>query len=366
MNILFYYPHNTRTIPIDVPLLALKKRGHEIFLLTMSPKGSLHEFYENNHIKPFEQKCNSKVKQVYELVHFCKTHRIDVIHSHLQQANLIALIASFFMKHTKVHLFRHHCKFHFLLNTTELRPPLKERLSDKIINLLSKQVIVPSSGVKHAMITHEGAIPSKIRIIPYMYHFKESSNLNQNEINIIKTSYPAYLRVIMVARLTPFKRHLHAIKPIGKLIQEGYSIQLLVMDDGPELPRLKSYVSQHRLTNSIHFLGFKKNIMNYIAACDIIIHPSLTEASNSAIKEAGFLRKAAIVCDRVGDFNDYITNNENGYLIDPNAFQEKAYDLLREMYENQKKMIVLGNNLHQSVMKKFSFSESVVDLYERL
>ena len=57
-----------------------------------------------------------------------------------------------------------------------------------------------------------------------------------------------------------------------------------------------------------------------MAACDLMIHPSLSDASNSAIKEMGLLSKAVAVCSEVGDFDEYIVNDVNGFLMSPINF----------------------------------------------
>ena len=53
-------------------------------------------------------------------------------------------------------------------------------------------------------------------------------------------------------------------------------------------------------------VGFREDFVNYMAAADLLIHPSLTEASNNVVKEMGLLQKGVAVCRHVGDFNDFI------------------------------------------------------------
>lgn len=370
MNILFYYPFNRRTIPIDVPLLALKERGHTIILLTFSPHGSLHEFYESHGIQTYSHETlpgvQGKIQLVSKLIRFCKEKKIDVIHSHLQQANLITVIAGLFLKNTRIALFRHHCKFHFLLKEKTLQPPKKEVLADWITNRLAKKIIVPSSGVKNAMVRHEKTPESKVEIIPYIYDFEQMANIEVKAVEEIRSSFTSELRVIMVSRLTPFKRHLEGIKAVEKMIQDGHSVTLLIMDDGPEIGKLTKYVAHNNLENHIHFLGFRTNILDFISASDIILHPSLTDASNSAIKECGLFGKVALVCDEVGDFNDYIDHEKNGFLLDPNNFIDEAYAIMKELYSKPEQRMILGENLRQSVLERFSISKETIDAYERL
>ncbi len=304
--------------------------------------------------------------QVWELIRFCKKHKVDIIHSHLQQTNLIATIASKFMAKTRVVPFRHHCKFHHLIDDPSLRPSKKEIWADQIINRLSKIIIVPASSVKAAMVEQEQVTPNKVKVIPYIYHFKEMERILNLNAEAIKIQYPAVLRMIMVSRLTPYKRHLIALNAIIPLIQGGHDIQLLIMDTGPEMGKLKKEVKKEGVSDKIHFLGFQSNILEYIAAADVLIHPSLTDASNSAVKEAGLFEKLVMVCDRVGDFNDYIVHGENGYLFSAQEFVSECQTVLKKVMVEKNRISEMGSKLKKAVTAKFSYNESVVDQYERL
>ena len=371
MNILFYYPSNKRTIPIDIPLLELKKRGHTIFLLTATERGPLHDLYEKYRIfsEAHVVKTNNKIQrfilQLVYLVKFCRRNKIDVIHSHLQQANVVAVFARFFCE-ARVITFRHHCKFHFLLKSTQLQPSVNERLGDKLINFFSKKIIVPSNAVRDVMIRFEGVNKNKIDIIPYVYDFDSMRAINQAEVNRIKTSYPGRLRVIMVSRLTLYKRHDIVIDIITPFIKSGLDIQLLIMDDGPQLEIIRNLIHERGLSDRIHLLGFQYNILNYIAASDVVVHPSLTEASNSAIKEAGLLKKIVLVCNQVGDFNDYIKHGENGFLLSADNFVEEAKEILKAIYDNKAGYSEFGNRLHDEVVERFKVTNAVIEKYENL
>lgn len=366
MTILFYYPFNNRTIPIDVPLLALKDRGHKVLLLTQGTKGDLHELYEQHGIPTFCHKSKTKPGQVRELISFCSEHKVDVIHSHLQQANLTAVLASLFMNKTKVVSFRHHCKFEHLIDKTDLKPSAKEIWADKIINRLAQKIVVPATAVKTSMIEKEGVNPEKIVIIPYIYHFDKMSKIDRSNSEKIRQAHQADLIAIMVSRLTPYKRHIEALKPIASLIKSGYDIQLLIMDTGPELESLKAFIKEENIQQNIHFLGFQRNILEYISAADILIHPSLTDASNSAVKEAGLFEKTVIVCDQVGDFNDYIIHEENGFLLPADKFSTQCEHIVKTMIANPTRRKEIGTKLRDRIIEKFSYSEDVVTQYENL
>ena len=153
---------------------------------------------------------------------------------------------------------------------------------------------------------------------------------------------------------------------IKKLVGEGYDIKMIVLDEGFEKDTLSQYIVDNNLTDDIFMLGFKTDFINYMAASDLLIHPSLTEASNSAVKEMGVLKKAVAVCSSVGDFDDYIVDEYNGFLMSPNDTEKYIEELLRKVYKNKKSLEWMGKNLYNTVIQKFNLSDDIVEEYIKL
>lgn len=371
MNILFYYPSNKRTIPIDIGLRELHQRGHQIYLLTICEEGNLHQIYRQMGAEVYSYVVARKNALQWYMAHlrylrkFCKEKKIDIIHSHLQQTNLLAVLVQYFIS-ARVIVFRHHGKFHHLVDDPILKPHPNEVLVDKVINHLAKTIIVPGVGVKQLMLEKEKVDESKVKLIPYMYDFEQMGRLDIAAIRKIRVQYQAKLLLIMVSRLTPYKRH-HIILPlIRKLVEEGLDIRMLIMDDGPEEVSIKNYIEKYQLQDHIFTPGFRGNILEYVAAADVLVHPSLTEASNSAVKEAGVLQKAVLVCKGVGDFDDYIRHGENGFMLNPSTYVQEAEPIIRNLYKSTEKINAIGQALAKEVRRRFGIRQDVIDLYESL
>lgn len=367
-KILFYYPSNKRSVQIETTLKVLKNHGYEVLVLTTIEKGKLHMALEQMGIEThvhLVSKSNAiryYWQQIRYLAKFCKQHQVDIVYGNLQHANFIAVFAQFLMK-SKVVAFRHHFKFSQGNFNIPLTINRNEKLFDKIINRLAKHVVVPSDGVYQGILKHENIHPSKLSIIPYMYDFSTYGKPNANNVEAIKNQYKARLRIIMVARLIPFKRHILIFPVIKKLIAEGFDIQLLVLDEGPEKDRLDQYIQDHQLTDKIHMLGFRTDFLDYMNACDLIIHPSITEASNSVIKEIGLQKKVVAVCQGVGDFDEYIIDKENGYLMDISNPQLDAEIIIKEIYHKPELIEEMGEKIQHTIRQKFGHNDEILKQY---
>jgi glycosyltransferase involved in cell wall biosynthesis len=349
----------------------LQERGYEIYLLTTCERGLLHEDLEQMDVRVYAHplpKTNALIyywKQLRFLAKFCKEHRIDIVLSHLQQVNIIAVFATYFGK-ARIVIYRHHFKYHRLSNDPKLSETLNknEERFDRIINRFARKIIVPAVSVRDGMIRYEGADPDKISIMQYLYDFGKYKTPDAQEVERIKEKHKARLLLLMCSRLIAFKRHYIVFPVIKKLVQEkGMDLKLIVLDEGPEEAALKRYIEENKLGDHIFMEGYRTNFIDYMAAADLMLHPSLTEASNSAVKEMALLGKTSIVCDGVGDFSDYFVNGKNGYLIPAVDSDQHIEKILTDLYGNKCALQELGDDLRSTVLSRFSISPENVEKY---
>ena len=150
--------------------------------------------------------------------------------------------------------------------------------------------------------------------------------------------------------------HKPVFEVINKLVKEGLSVKMIVMDDGDLRGELESYISKHNLQDHISMIGFKQDFVNYMKVADLLMHPSVTEASNNVAKEMGLLQKAIAVCANVGDFSDYIVNDKNGYFLDYNDLTKTIEEVIRDAYNDPGKLKAFGEILRCDVLRHFSDS----------
>lgn len=357
-KILLYYPSNKRSVQIETTIHKIKSAGHDVLLLTTCEPGHLHQNLKKEGVRCFSFHSTSKnsflyyLENIIFLIKFCKQHKIDFIFSNLQHVNFIAVLAQYFIK-GKVIVFRHHFKFNKGHFGIKLEVNKNEQLFDKVINLLAKQIIVPSLGVYNGMVKYEKIKLKKLIVIQYLYDFSKYGIPENENVTKIKAEYKARLNLIMVSRLIPFKRHQVIFPVFKKLIDEGFDLQVLILDEGPEKENLIRFIRQNKLTDRIHFLGFKKDFLDYMKASDLLIHPSITEASNSVIKEMGLLEKTVAVCKNVGDFDEYIVDRENGFLMEIEKPDISLEKIIREVYDKPEVLNKMGIKLRSTVLNKF-------------
>lgn len=352
-NILLYYPSNKPSNVIETLAIEFASAGHQVFLLTQAEAGPLHHTLKEKRVQVFQSSVPKSGSGLYYLRHviflirFCGIHRISALQSHLQQANIIAVLALYFIK-AKTVIYRHHL----------VEDNRTSKLFDRIINRLAKKIVVPSSVIQQKMILEEGVKPAKVHLIPYVYDFSRFE-FSPDRVSTIKKSYQAQLLVLLCGRFVPLKRNHLAIEAVGKLVKEGKDVKLLALDSGPVLEDCVALVKKEGLEKHVFFIGYSPYAMDYIAACDVLVHPSFTEASNNTVKEAALFSKTVIVCEGVGDFSDFILHRQNGYLVKRDEPLPGIVEALEEIYD-EKSPAGLGDNLKQTVLQKFDKSSGTI------
>lgn len=366
MRILLFIDNNIKTIPYEVPLLALQRKGHEILFLNILESGPIHQEYKGYGIPVFSMEdkritLKHLLRYVVFFIRFCRKQRIDVVFAHLSIPSFIGVLGQYFIQ-SKVVCFRHHFNFVNLSQETKYKINKIDKLIDKVNAKLAPKIILPSKYLKDLIQKNEGVPGKKMEIIPYTYNW--SRFLEKSHSKAMPADCGSPLKLLMISRLTTLKRPELAIAVLAALHKKGIRSALTIVGAGEMADTLKDYAAASGISEAVYFAGFKKDVVPYITNSDFLIHPSLTEASSSVIKEAGVLGLPVIVCNGVGDFNDYIINGINGWLVNPDNFINEAQTII-ETTDCEKRNRI-GIELKKTILDKFSLTESVVNSYASL
>jgi glycosyltransferase involved in cell wall biosynthesis len=203
---------------------------------------------------------------------------------------------------------------------------------------------------------YENCNMKKVKLLPYIYDFSSYQRPDEEKAKQIRTQYPCKLMLIMISRMVPSKQHMPVFEVLKDLIKEGLSVKMIIMDDGPLRDDLEKFITNNNLSGHFLLTGYRQDFVYYMMAADLLMHPSVTEASNNVVKEMGLLEKAVAVCRNVGDFSDYIEENRNGYFLESNALKLGIETVIRDAYNDPDKLRRLGTELKKDVLSRFSDS----------
>ncbi len=364
-NILFFIPYNQQVVYIESIAEQFRQNKDNIYLVTYDDWGPTHENFSK-----FQASitCLPRIKlripflyhlmRIFQLAMFCYRNKIDIVYSHYQEANLIAVLAQYFTK-AKFIITRHHS------DCATVDHNFKESVGDKIINRLSRIYIAPSRLVFDQIVSIEGTRPQKVTLINYGYNFENFGTVNLEVVSVLKRQFSSQLLLVMAARFIPEKRHELLIDVVARLVSEGLDIKVLLLSKGPMFDEIADLIRRRNLEENIYLLGYKYNVLDYFAVADLVVHLSVSEASNSAIKEAALTETPVAVCENVGDFSDYIIHEKNGFLLDKESPAQELEALVRRLYNDKEQSKSIGKKLKQDVLNRFDIM-NVMPAYHKL
>jgi glycosyltransferase involved in cell wall biosynthesis len=360
-HILFLIQGSHRSIYFESFVFELQKKGYTVIIGSMCVPGALQAYFQEKGFicESYDVPRNPLPLYYYKHAKFWKKiiarYDIKAVYAHLQWANFVALLLNTFTtKKIAVIPTRHHVDASFLYHSK------KRKIEDAIINLFAKKQVVVSLHAKQFMLRHEWfAREDHIYFIPLGYDFNLYKGLELNQSDAIRKEFPAKLLLLIAARLVKTKRHELLLDAMKVLLDKGLDIKLMVLDDGPEKDHLERKVKDLGLEARVSLLGNKVNISDYMIAADMLVQPSVEESSNQVLKEAAYYNKTAIVTKGIGDFDEYIADKTNAFLIEKETTAAELAALIEEVYAGRYDLEKMAETLKHDVITRFDIVHTV-------
>ena len=358
-RILIYGPYNNRARDIESLAVALRKKGHEVFFVTQLAGDGIIEQLQREGITAVSTGIRSNrfvfkwLREIWFVMKFCKRNRIDVLFSHLEPAHIVSVFAQHFIN-TRVIICRHHVDEIELVGGSQV-------FSYKAIYRLGKEFVVVSERTKQYMIEKENVPAEKIRVINLLFDFKKFPQPDFAKVEAIRKEANADLILLTACRLVKFKRPELSVEVLKVLVDKGLNAHLIILGHGELDRELELLIETYNLKGKCTLAGYKPNVIDYLEACNVLLHPSILDSSSMIIKEAGLRRKLVIGCRGIGLLDDKLVNEENGFLTDSDNFVAESVAVIHNYFEQPHRGKRIGDKLHDDVLNYFSVENRIHD-----
>ena len=134
--------------------------------------------------------------------------------------------------------------------------------------------------------------------------------------------------VLSVGELNENKNQQVIIRALAQL--KDPKIHYLLCGKGDQREKLESLAKELGVADHVHFLGYRKDVVDICYQCDVFAHASKREGVSVASLEAMYCG-LPLVMSKVRGAEDYLTDGESGYLRnadDVEGFAEAVGNLL--------------------------------------
>lgn len=220
-----------------------------------------------------------------------------------------------------------------------------------LIEKLSDAVVVPSAAMAEAFsprvrVLNDGNDLASIR--------QGAKNVDRAEVLRTLGLPVSQLVLAQIGVISPAKGQEVTVGACARLARAGMSpCSLLFLGAGnpaeKEKLRGKLAGAPDGWQSSIRFLEYGPGDFSYLAAADIVLHPSTTpDPYPNAVREAMILGKP-IVASRIGGIPELVVDSVTGILVEPNDEEELASALgrLLDSPEERNQMGAAGRQLAQ-------------------
>ncbi len=254
------------------------------------------------------------------LIEVVKTARnYDLIYANTQKALVIGALASFFSRRPLVyHLHDILSKEHFSKTNRQIAVTLANRFASL--------VIANSQASQTAFVT-AGGKPNITTVVYNGFH-PQTYQIDASTVQELQQQLGLQGQFIVghFSRLAPWKGQHILITALAQCPPEVTAILVgdALFGEQDYVQQLHQQVVALGLENRVKFLGFRADIPQLMAACNLIAHTSTSPEPFGRVIVEAMLSGTPVVAAKAGGAMELVEHGVNGFLVTPGEPQELA------------------------------------------
>ncbi|RAP76357.1 N-acetyl-alpha-D-glucosaminyl L-malate synthase BshA [Paenibacillus montanisoli] len=307
----------------------LAEKGHEIHFITHSVPFRLGQFQKNIfyhevevndyyvfRYPPYDLSLASKMAQVV------KMQKLDVLHVHYAVPHAVcAYLAKEMVGADKL-------KTVTTLHGTDITVLAQDvSLKDLIRMGINKSDAV--TAVSNDLIRETRELLDIDKPIELTYNFVDKRVYYPRECSSLRSDFAANDEKILmhISNFRPVKR-LHDVVDIFHKVSKEVPSRLLLVGEGPDLPKVQMRIRELGLQDRVHFLGKQDDVAQVISIADVMLLPSEKESFGLVALEA-MACGVPTIGSLAGGIPELVTHGETGFLSPIGDTDSMAYNAIK-------------------------------------
>lgn len=282
------------------------------------------------------------LKMFLALTNKIRSFRPHVLHAHHFDENVIASLA---VKVAQVpcYVIGRHYSDHIYFLTRGMKRKVY-LAAEGFCNKTATRIAVPTEGVARILTDLQGVPAEKVTAIPFGVDFDKYHASSPDAPSRLRYEYGLEGKYMALAccRLNAEKGLEYLLRAVPRVRRVNEDFRLVIAGSGPSERELRGLCQDLGLEDVTQFVGWRNDAMDWIAAADLVVQPSLCESWCQVLAESLAFAKP-IIMTPVGAAPEVIGNNERGRLIPP-ADSEAIADAIIELMNDRE----LGRSLAEA------------------
>ncbi|SEN26672.1 N-acetyl-alpha-D-glucosaminyl L-malate synthase BshA [Paenibacillus sp. OV219] len=306
----------------------LAEKGHEIHFITHSVPFRLGQFQKNIfyhevevndyyvfRYPPYDLSLASKMAQV------AKMQKLDLLHVHYAVPHAVCAYLAKQMVGDELRTVT-------TLHGTDITVLAQdESLKDLIRMGINKSDAV--TAVSNDLIKETRELLDIDKPIELTYNFVDKRVYYPRECSSLRSDFASKDEKILmhISNFRPVKRLNDVIDIFAKVVKEVPS-RLLLVGEGPDLPKVQMRINQLGLQDRVHFLGKQDDVAQVISIADVMLLPSEKESFGLVALEA-MACGVPTIGSIAGGIPELVTHGETGFLSPIGDTDDMAYNAIK-------------------------------------
>lgn len=340
----------------------LKKRNHEILIVTMIPPHAFIQELKKAGITIktlYMRRGMPDPRAIFRLASLIRDFRPDILHSHMVHANILARVVRMMTRFPVLV-----CTAHSIDEGGRIRE-WAYRLTDPLCDITTQ---VSMAGLRRYI--QVKAVPeNKILFIPNGVDTKRfQPNEEARKILRHEFSFTNEFVWLAVGRIEEAKDYPNMIYAFSLLIKSCPDARLLIAGQGTYKTNIEQLVEELGLKDFVKFLGIRSDVPELMNAADAFVMSSLWEGMPMVLLEAAAVGLPIVATD-VGGNREVIVDKQSGFLVpsrDSSLLADAMEKVMGLQSDDRKKMGMAGRKYVEEHFSMDRVVELWEELYERL
>lgn len=298
-------------------------------------------------------------RAILKLITLFIGHKPHIVHAHLFDASLAALIAAAACRIKKRIHTRHHSTFHHQYHKRAVK-------YDRIINTLSTHIIATTQTVANVLLNRENVNPEKVFIVHHGFNLRAFAQVKPEHAALLYKKYnPAAKHPVVgvMSRFTEWKGIQYIIPAFKKLLDNYPSALLILANAKGEYTDEIEAMLNTLPPGSYLKIPFEADAAALFKMFDVFVHVPLdnhSEAFGQVYVEALAAERPCIFT-LSGIANDFIEDDVNAVVV-PYKDAGSIYSALIKILENPVHAMHLSANGSRVVSQLFDITNMITRL----